>query len=163
VTTSKSSTALATETFTLEIRRTIRASAERLFAAWTQPEGLLRWWGPRDVTCIGAEIDLRVGGSYRIANRFPDGRILWIAGTFELILPPHRLTYTWGLEPEAGVPPPVLLPTGPERVTVYFEPAGDATEVIVRHERIASDALREQHGRGWEGCLDGLAEYAEAS
>ncbi len=149
-------------TFTLEVRRTIRASAERLFAAWTQPDRLQRWWGPRDVTCVGAEVDLRVGGRYRIANRFPDGRILWITGTFERVAPPHELIYTWALETEANAPPPVLVPAGPERVTVRFDAVGDATEVVVRHERIASAALREQHGAGWAGCLDGLVAYTEA-
>src|SRR5262249_36942533 len=45
----------------LVVRRTIRASAERIFDAWTRPEHLLVWWGPRPVTCSGADVDLRVG------------------------------------------------------------------------------------------------------
>jgi uncharacterized protein YndB with AHSA1/START domain len=54
-------------------RRTIRASVERVFEAWTQPELLRAWWGPRPVTCSGADVDLRVGGKYRIVNALPDG------------------------------------------------------------------------------------------
>jgi uncharacterized protein YndB with AHSA1/START domain len=65
---------------TLVVRRTIRATPERLFEAWTEPAQLRRWWGPQDVECLDAQVDLRVGGQYRIANRFPDGRIVWIAG-----------------------------------------------------------------------------------
>jgi len=61
----------------LVVRRTIRARAEALFAAWTDPQQLTRWWGPPGVTCTAAEV--------------------------ELIEPPSRLIYSWRLEiPEAG-------------------------------------------------------------
>jgi hypothetical protein len=55
---------------TLVVRRRIHATPEKLFAAWTQPEHLVRWWGPQGVACPAAEIDLRVGGAYRIATDF---------------------------------------------------------------------------------------------
>jgi uncharacterized protein YndB with AHSA1/START domain len=136
---------------TLVVRRRIQATAEKLFAAWTQPQHLVNWWGPKGVVCPVAEIDLRIGGAYRIANRFPDGTTVWIAGLFEHIEPPHRLTYTWRLESQQ---------TPAERVTVCFNPLDEATEVVVTHERIASEAARTSHERGWSGCLDGLAAYA---
>jgi uncharacterized protein YndB with AHSA1/START domain len=134
----------------LVVRKIIRATPERLFQAWTEPLQLQRWWGPEGVTCLDAEVDLRVGGRYRIGNQLPDGKILWIAGEFEVIEPPRKLTYTWQLEGTAGTC---------ERVTVEFEPRGEVTEVIVTHERIPNESLREQHQQGWFGCLDGLAEY----
>ena len=65
---------------TLVVRKTIRAKPERLFAAWTIPAELKLWWGPQGVKCIEAEIDLRRGGRYRIANQLPDGKFLWITG-----------------------------------------------------------------------------------
>ncbi len=138
---------------TLVVRRLIRAPAARLFAAWTEPDHLLRWWGPRGVTCIGAQVDLRVGGAYRLGNRHLDGRETWIYGHFEEVFPPHRLAYTWCLE---GNPRPA------ERVTVRFEARGGATEVIVVHERIGSETLRVGHAAGWEGCLDGLKRLCGA-
>jgi len=137
---------------TLVVRRRINAIREKLFAAWTQPTLLVRWWGPQGVACPAAEIDLRVGGSYRIANQFPDGKVIWIAGMFEVIEPPHRLTYSWKLESQNG---PV------ERVTVCFVAHGVATEVVVTHERIPDEAARTSHERGWIGCLDSLVRYAE--
>jgi len=140
-------------TAALVVRRTIRARPEALFAAWTDPQQLQRWWGPAGVTCTAAEIDLRVGGSYRIANRMPDGSTLWIAGEFEVIEPPSRLIYTWHLEiPEAAI----------ERVSVTFIPRDSATEVIVTHERIANPAARTRHECGWIDCLAGLARFLEA-
>jgi uncharacterized protein YndB with AHSA1/START domain len=137
---------------TLIVRRRIHATPEKLFAAWTEPAHLVQWWGPQGVACPAAEIDLRVGGAYRIANRFPDGTIVWIAGVFELIEPPDRLVYTWRLESQDG---PL------ERVTVCFDRLGASTEVVVTHERIADEATRTSHERGWGGCLDSLVRYAE--
>lgn len=145
----------ATGTLSLVVRRTIQAPPEQLFAAWTQPEQLQRWWGPAGVVCAGAEIDLRVGGRYRIANRLADGRIVWIAGAFERIEAPRILVFTWGLEPTSG-------PAQPERVTVRFEPrGGSVTQVVVLHERIADEAARRSHEQGWQGCLDGLTAHLQ--
>lgn len=143
------------DSVTLVVRRTIRASPERLFDAWTEARHLEQWWGPADVTCVGATVDLRVGGAYRIGNRFPDGRVVWIGGEFETIERPHRLVYTWQLEsPDAGAVP--------ERVTVQFDPIGDDTQVVVVHERIGDETARRGHEAGWVGCLDGLAAFTEA-
>jgi uncharacterized protein YndB with AHSA1/START domain len=135
------------EGIVLVVRRTIRASPERIFEAWTRPEHLRAWWGPRPVTCSGAEVDLRVGGRYRIDNALPDGKTLVIEGTFRAIEPPHKLVYTWCMGADA-----------PESslVTVRFEARGDATEVVVVHESIPSEAARQSHQAGWNGCLDGL-------
>jgi len=135
---------------TLTARRVIAASPARLFAAWTQPALLRAWFGPRDVRCIAAEVDLRVGGAYRLGNQLADGRVIWITGAFESIEPPHRLVYSWQISDEP-----------PSRVTVQFAALGDdRTEVTVLHERIATPAMRDDHARGWDGCLDGLAAWA---
>ena len=84
---------------TLVVRRLIPASPDAVFAAWTEPAHLLKWWGPRGVSLAAAEIDLRVGGRYRLANQYQDGSVLWISGVFEVIDRPHRITYTWAHEP----------------------------------------------------------------
>ena len=138
------------ELVTLVVRRKIRATPERLFEAWTQPAQLKQWWGPGEVTCVAAEVDLRVGGHYRIANQFPDGRVVWIVGEFQVIEPPHSLTYTWQIEQSSGPA---------ECVTVRFEPTENATEVIVTHTRIPDRTTRDRHERGWLGCLNGLVDY----
>lgn len=136
----------------LVVRRTIRASPERLFSAWTEPRHLCSWWGPRPVTCSGAQVDLRVGGAYRIDNLLPDGTNLTIAGIFKTIERPRRLVYTWCTEPGSG---------DVSVVTVRFEPRGEQTEVIIVHEQIGSEAVRTNHELGWQGCLDGLQRFFE--
>ncbi|WP_421725485.1 SRPBCC family protein [Bauldia sp.] len=133
------------------VRKVIRATPARLFAAWTEPRHLVQWWGPGPVTCPEAEVDLRVGGRYRIANRMPDGAINWIDGTFEAVEAPHLLVYSWRM----GDAPD-------ERVTVRFNPHEAGAEVVVRHERIASPEAVKTHRLGWEGCLNGLAAYLDA-
>jgi uncharacterized protein YndB with AHSA1/START domain len=135
---------------TLIVRKTIRATPERLFDAWTRPEELKKWWGPQSVTCTDATVQLEVGGTYRIANQFPNGDVVWITGAYEIVDRPHRLVYTWRL----GTPP-----GPPERVTVTFVRQGANTEVTVTHERIPSQPVRDVHEQGWLGCLDGLAVF----
>ena len=135
----------------LTIRRMIAARPERIFDAWTKPELLQQWWGPAGVRCIAAEIDLRVGGSYRIGNELPDGRVIWISGEFELVESPHRLVYSWCVGDEPA-----------SRVTVTFIAVDGATEVLIQHDRVRSQAVRDDHEHGWGGCLDGLERWAGA-
>ena len=135
---------------TLVVRRTIEATPEEVFQAWTDPDQLIRWWGPRGVECTFAAVDCRVGGIYRIGNRLPSGDSIWITGEFEKVSPPHELVFTWRIE---GLSDP------PSRVTVQFNATGASTEVSVTHERIADAATREQHEVGWVGCLEGLSRF----
>jgi uncharacterized protein YndB with AHSA1/START domain len=144
---------------TLVVRRMINASPERLFDAWTQPAHLLHWWGPRGVVCAAAEVDLKVGGHYRIANQFPDGRLVVISGRFERIERPTLLVYSWRL----GAEQTGAERRGAERVTVEFRACEASTEIIVTHERIADAANRDGHERGWLGCLQGLEIYLQQS
>lgn len=136
----------------LLVRRVIRSPTERVFDAWTRPEDLRCWWGPESVRCIVAEVDLRIGGTYRIGNQFPDGQILWISGEFELIERPAKLIYSWRVEGQPSI----------ERVAVQFESCPEGTLVVVRHERISDATLRDRHEQGWHGCLDGLSAYLGA-
>lgn len=133
----------------LVIRKTIPASAERLFQAWTEPEQLKQWWGPESVTCIEAVVDLRVGGRYRIGNRFADGSVLWIRGKFEVIDAPHKLVYTWQIGTDSRE----------ELVSVSFRTTDGQTEVTVVHERIPDTRTRDSHEQGWLGCLSKLYSY----
>jgi uncharacterized protein YndB with AHSA1/START domain len=137
----------------LVARREIRASVERVFAAWTQPEQLRAWWGPRPVTCSDAEVDLRVGGHYRIVNALPDGASITIHGEFRVVEAPRKLVYTWRLGDNAEL----------SLVTVRFEPRGDLTEVVVTHENIPDEAVRDSHESGWGGCLDALTLHFGAA
>lgn len=136
----------------LTVRRTIPAARERVFAAWVESRHVRRWWGPQGVACTDAAIDLRVGGSYRIVNRLPDGSIVTITGIYEEVSPPSRLIFYWRLANGAD---------HAERVTVDFleRDAGRATEVVVTHEKIRDARSLASHDAGWIGCLHGLEDY----
>jgi len=134
----------------LATRRFVPASPERVFAAWTDPKEVEKWWGPANVRCISAEIDLRVGGQYRIANELPDKAVIWIEGVYERIERPNLLVFTWRVGAESS-------PT--EIVTIRMTAQDRGTEVVVMHERIESPAMGNQHLQGWEGCLDGLVDF----
>ena len=140
------------ETLRLVVRRVIAATPERLFDAWTSPTELKQWWGPVGVDCVGAHVDARVGGQYRIDNRRPDGSIVVIRGSFLSVKAPSELVYTWQVgDADHG---------DAEHVSVRFEPVINGTEVVITHERIPNTAARDEHEVGWFGCLDGLDRYS---
>ena len=62
----------ATPRSQLVIERTLKASPERVFDAFTDADQLQRWWWPNGFSCPAAEVDLRVGGAYRLAMEWPD-------------------------------------------------------------------------------------------
>lgn len=146
-------TAATSGLYRVRICKFIPARPERVFAAWTHPDELRKWWGPKNVRCTSAEIDLRPGGRYRIANETDDGTVLWISGEFLEIEKPDLLAYTWLLEGSESLQ---------ERVTVRFDSCAGGTELTVEHDRIPSEALHDQHRAGWQGCLDGLINLVSA-
>ena len=62
----------ATPVRQLVVERTLKAAPERVFDAFTDPAQLQAWWWPNGFTCPAAEVDLRVGGTYRLAMQWPD-------------------------------------------------------------------------------------------
>ena len=138
----------------LEVRRVVHASVLHVFEVWTEPRHLRIWWGPRNVRCLDATVDLRVGGRYRLVNGMPDGAQVTIFGEFKVVEPPTRLVYTWGSGPDS---------LANELVTVTFQPLGKDTEVTVIHDFIPDPALRDGHMNGWIDCVDGLTRYLAGS
>jgi len=132
----------------LRLERSFAAPPERVFEAWTSPEVLRRWWAAQpDWTSPEAEVDLRVGGRYRLAMRNAEGETHAVTGVYIQIDPPSRLAYTWAWE-ELDHPD--------SQVTVEFRGEGEGTTVVITHAGLPDEAEREQHGHGWNGCLDNL-------
>jgi uncharacterized protein YndB with AHSA1/START domain len=137
----------ATQDLTLEVRRTFPTTPARVYAAWTQAEALTRWFAPSaEMTTIVHELDVRVGGRYRIEMRSPDGKQHIACGTYTELASPHRLAFTWAWE--SNVAEQTL-------VTIDIAPRGaSATELVLRHTRFATEASRDGHNKGWQGCLN---------
>ena len=133
----------------LEIRRTFSAPRDRVFNAWTRPEELKKWSAPGPMKTPLAEVDLKIGGRYRMVMRGPDGEEHRVSGVYKQVDPPKRLVYTWKWEQP---------PDAPETtVTVEFHDLGSRTEVVLRQEGFRSIDEQGRHEQGWNGCLDKLA------
>lgn len=128
----------------------IRAARTKVFQAWTNADLVREWWGPPPFTCSFAEIDLRVGGSYRLCNLGPDGVTIWISGIFTRVEAPDALSYTWVLSTHS---------TESSLLNVSFLDHPEGTEVRIHHERFADYAVRDEHSIGWLGCLGKLESF----
>jgi uncharacterized protein YndB with AHSA1/START domain len=135
----------------LTLKRTLKASAEKVFAAWTEPEALKRWFGPSDALVNEVvEIDLTVGGRYRIAGHSPDGEPHCVSGVYREIVPNRKLVFTWAWE------------STPERVslvTIEIAPGDGGCVLTLTHERFFDEAARDRHRQGWTGTLDRLERF----
>ena len=135
---------------TLRLSRTFAARREKVFRSWTNPEELKKWWGPDGYSTPSAEIDLRVGGKYRLGMmKLPKGDIFYLAGTYREVRPPEKLVYTWRWEAEPEL--------GETLVTVEFHDRGSSTEVVLTHELFPNEKARQDHQKGWSSCFDKLA------
>ena len=86
----------ATDTADREVvlTRVFDAPRQRVWEAWTRPEHVRRWYGPRALTMTVCETDLRPGGRYRHVLRGTDGREAGFSGVYREIVPPARLVCT---------------------------------------------------------------------
>jgi uncharacterized protein YndB with AHSA1/START domain len=135
----------------LRVERTFDAPAEAVFDAWTSPEVMKRWWhaGPDWETPV-AEVDVRVGGGFRITMRRPDGERYTASGEYTIVDRPRRLAFTWTWEGADGSPGASSL------VEVDFSERDGATSVVLTHSRLASAESARGHTEGWEAVLDNL-------
>lgn len=140
---------------TVTLAREFDAAPDRVFAAWTEPDALRRWFHPDPaVETYLAQVDLTVGGRYRIGMRNRQGDTFIVGGEYLEVEPPHRLVFTWAWE--AGADP------AHSQVTVTIEPLdGGRSRVTLDHARLETEADRTGHGEGWNGTLAQLAAYLD--
>jgi len=134
----------------LTLSRVFSAPPGRVFRAWTEPELLKKWFGPETLTVPEAEVDLRVGGAWRIAMQDPEGKVYRVSGTYREIEPPRRLAFTWRFEHDPGEP---------TLVVIDFNAHGDGTELVMTHERFPNIEERDHHAQGWVSTFNDLARF----
>ena len=140
---------MSTQTATkpsLTIKRRLNAPPAKVYAAWTDPQMIARWFGPAGVESVEAKTDLRVGGRYHITMIVPDDQHD-VMGVYREIVPNEKLVFTWHWK------------TTPEReslVTVTLKPDGDGTLMTLLHEMFFDEDARDRHSKGWTGTLDKL-------
>ena len=149
------------DTKELTITRTFDASQELLWRAWTDPEFLKRWWGPKDFTTPYARIDLRIGGKYLNCMRSPDGKDYWSTGTYKEIIPMKKIVCTDSFADNQGnVISAALYSMNPDfppemLVTVDFKDFYGKTVLTITHEGLP-DSEKEMCAQGWNESLDKL-------
>lgn len=152
----------------LTITRIFDAPRELVWKAWTQPELVTRWWGPKGYTSPIAKIDFRVGGKYLYAMRSPDGKDIWSTGVYREIVPPERFVATDSFADEKGnvVAASHYGMTGewPEEllVNVSFEDQKGRTKLTLIHEGMPPGEMIEMAKAGWNESFDKLAAILEA-
>jgi len=152
------------------ITRVFDAPRTLVWKAWTEPERLMHWWGPKGFTMSAARVDLRAGGIFHYGMKGPDGGDMWGKFTFREVVAPERLVFVVSFSDEkGGVTRHPLNPDWPREIlsTVTFSEQGGKTTLTVRWIPLnATDAERKtfEEGRpsmqqGWGGTLDQLTEY----
>ena len=133
---------------------TIHAPAARIFAALTEPEQLVQWWGDDTMYHVRAmERDLRVGGRWQTTGEMADGTPFTVEGIYRVIEPPRLLEYTWhpNWVQRAGLPDTV--------VRVELQERAGGTLVRVTHSGFTELADKQSHDLGWARVLEWLHKY----
>jgi uncharacterized protein YndB with AHSA1/START domain len=142
---------MTSEKFALRVERLLDAPREKVFRAWTDRGQLLQWYHFNDDwQIVDIEADVRVGGSYKVSWRAPDGAMWYELGEYRAIDPPRRLVKTCRFDFPGFDENETLL-------TVEFLERGAQTLVVVVQEGYRHAEHRDNHQRGWPGFLDQLA------
>jgi uncharacterized protein YndB with AHSA1/START domain len=136
----------------LTLKRRLNAPPAKVYGAWAEPEKIVHWFGPAETVpgTVRAEMDVRVGGRFRVNFNTVDGERHEVGGVYREVVPNEKLVFSWAWH------------TTPEReslVTVLTKQNGDGTLLTLTHEQFFDEAAREGHKRGWTGTLDKLERY----
>lgn len=122
----------------IHVERNFEAPRERVFAAYTDPELIPKWWGPYGTTTVVAELDARAGGRWRFVSQDSNGEEAAFRGVFREVVAPERIVWTFEWE---GMPGHVSVETA------RFEDLGDG------RTKVTSDTVFHT-GAERDGMLD---------
>lgn len=126
----------------LRLERFYPVAPAKVWRAWTDAQALKRWFGPGNADKVSlAELDLRVGGRYRIVFGGDDGKAHEVQGVYREVLPQRRLAFTWTW--------PRTTPERESLVILELNAVRGGTELVLRHEQFFDEQARDGHGRGW--------------
>ena len=136
----------------LTLKRRLKASPAQVFAAWTDPQKIVHWFGPARTLAgsVKAQMDVRPGGRYTMRFTTDDGESHQVGGIYREVVPNSRLVFSWAWQ------------STPEReslVTVTIAADGDGSLLTLHHEQFFDQAAADGHQRGWTGTLDKLERF----
>lgn len=153
------------------ISRVFDAPRDLVFKAFTDPNRMQHWWGPKGYTVLAAKMDLRPGGTYHYGMQAPDGGSMWGKLIYREIVAPKRLVFVNCFSDEAGnITRHPMSPTWPLELlsTITFDEQAKGTLLTIRwallpsateEERRTFDAAHNSMQQGWTGTMDQLAAY----
>jgi len=141
----------------LVVTRLIDAPRRLVFGAWTDPEQVSHWWGPKGYVTTECDMDIRPGGAYRCVMRSPEGTDHRKRGVYRAIVEPELIEFTFAWEqPDGRLGNETL-------ITVTFEAVGAKTRLTLHQRLFDTKENRDSHRVGWTSCLERFAEYAAAA
>src|SRR5580658_7655367 len=154
----------------LVITRVFDAPRSLVWRAWTEPEGLARWWGPKGFTMLKATLDLRPGGLFHCGMRSPDGQEMWGKFVCREIAAPERMVFVNSFSDETGgTTRAPFAATWPLEVlnTLTLAESGGRTTLTLRgapvnatdEERATFAAARKSMQQGFAGTFEQLDAY----
>jgi uncharacterized protein YndB with AHSA1/START domain len=148
----------------LLLERVVDVPPELVWAAWTVPEHVKKWFTPAPCKTVDCEIELRPGGIFRTVMRSPEGQEINNVGCFLEIVPNRKLVWTVALQPGYRPSDPTFdVPTF--TATIMMEPHGKGTKysALAMHKDEVSRDKHERMGfsEGWGKALDQLVAHAK--
>ena len=134
----------------LTLKRRLKAAPAKVYAAWTDPEKIVKWFGPDAGPVERADPMSASAAATRIIFRTENGEQHHVSGVYREVVPNEKLVFTWAWR------------STPEReslVTVLIKPDGDGSLLTLIHEQFFDETARDDHRHGWTGCLDKLEHY----
>lgn len=145
-------TANAIQDFSLTINRSLNASKQAVYNAWTQKEALTSWFAASsEMTTIVHKLELKIGGEYRVEMLEPDGTSHIMHGEYIALNPFDQLVFTWKWESDEQ--------NVNSLVTINLTEKNGTTKMVLTHEKFDSQELADLHTEGWTGCLAQLDNY----
>lgn len=148
----------------LSIERIFDAPVELVYQAWTDPELMKQWWGPKSFTCPTAQLDVKVGGRYLLAMKNPGWGIIWSGGRYEVVVPNEKIVLTDHFADKDGnqVNPTVfgmdkLFPKE-LRIEIDFEDLEGKTKMTLNHYGLGKSKVKQQTNTGWNESFDKLVK-----
>lgn len=140
----------------VRVSRMLPAAPATVFDAWVNPAKLQRWWAGEQRIVRIHDLDVRVGGAWRISFDTPEGNHFEMQGVYHEVAPPQRLSFSWtaARNGEAGAQ---------STVVIEFAPAISGTLLTVVHHLPADAPDAASVRPGWESSLNRLAHLIDAN
>jgi uncharacterized protein YndB with AHSA1/START domain len=139
----------ATAERTVILERLLAGSPRQVFKAWTDPEQLVRWFGPEGFVTSDVTAEMHVGGRWGNTMTSPEGKRYVSSGEIRELVPSERLVIF-----DEGKGEPML--GHATKITVSFEPFGSGTTMRLVHGVFKSVEMRDECVRGWASTFNRL-------